>query len=191
MLPTIVAISIACAALAVTLLLRVRSYRGKRVVVCPETHETAGAEIDALAAARGEVFGEPQFVLSACSRWPENAACDQACAPQIADAPRETLVRDIVRRWYLGRSCSFCGASVEGAGDAVAPGLRTLDGKLHEWRDILPQDLMRVLDNAAAVCARCELTESFRRDFPAMVVERTSARRPELPSPPLRSSAVY
>src|SRR3990170_731940 len=45
-------------------------FRGTRVVVCPENHQTAAVEVDAGQAAVSAVMGSPDLHLQACSRWP-------------------------------------------------------------------------------------------------------------------------
>ena len=159
-------------ALVATFLTLYFRYRGKRIVTCPETHEPVSARINAALAAGTWIASQPRFVLTACSRWPERAGCDQACAPQIAASPEETLVRNIVARWYAERTCVFCAQPIGETGGPVAPGLRSADGALHEWKDIAPEDLPRFLEQSVAVCARCELVEDFRAHNPKLVIER-------------------
>jgi len=182
-------VAAAFALLGIVALARVPSYRGDRVVICPETKEPVGATIDAWLAARTELGAAPRFVISTCSRWPEHAGCDQACAPQVADSPQGTLVRNIVARWYRSRSCVFCGESIREIHGLAIPALRTIDGQLRDWTAIEPADLTRMLKEAVAVCARCDVVESFRRDFPKLVIERPAP--PREAHPVLRSDAVY
>jgi hypothetical protein len=47
------------------------TYRGKRLITCPETHKTEAVDVDATKAAIGALFGEPNLRLDFCSRWPE------------------------------------------------------------------------------------------------------------------------
>jgi len=149
-------------------------YRGGRVVTCPETRSPVGAKINAALAAGTWIVSRPRFVITTCTRWPERAGCDQACAPQIEASPEETLVRNIVGRWYAERMCNYCAKPIREIGGAVLPGLR-IDGELHEWKDIAPQDLPRVLEQSAAVCARCDLVEDFRMRHPELVTTRPVA----------------
>ena len=44
-------------------------------------------------------------------------------------------------------------------------------------------DLILAIAHHLAVCARCELAESFRRDFPHLVTDRAET--------PLRNRAIY
>ena len=159
-------------------------YRGKRIVVCPETQQPVGAEIGAMRAAAG------RFVITSCSRWPERAGCDQACAPAIAASPQETLVTDIVTRWYAGRVCVLCGQPIQGLGGAIVPALRNSAGVITPWSNMRPEELPSLLGTAVAVCASCELAEHFRRVHPELVVERprTPSHAERLPNP---SVALY
>jgi hypothetical protein len=135
--------------------------RDKRIVTCPETHQPVGLNVN------------HRFVVTTCTRWPEREGCDQACTAEVRDSPEETLVRTIVTRWYSERLCIYCDQPIEAiSGSAVVPALRSPDGVLREWRDVSPEDLPALLETSAAVCARCELAESFRRDFPQLVTDR-------------------
>ena len=158
-------------------------YRGARVVTCPETRQPVGVKIDAAVAMRTAVTDAPRYVITACSRWPEREGCDQACVPQIATSPQGTLVRNIVARWYEGRTCVYCGKPITEINGRIVPALRTTDGVLHDWDSIAPEDLPALLDTAAAVCANCELAEDFRLRFPGLVTDRAET--------PLRNRAVH
>ena len=153
-------------------------YRGKRIVTCPETRLPVGAEINAALAAGTWLVTQPRFVITACSRWPERAGCDQACAPQIEAAPEETRVRNIVADWYGQRTCVYCTRPIREIGGLVVPALRTPEGELREWKDVAAEDLPRLLEHSFAVCASCELTEDFRRRNPSLVIDRPHAAPP-------------
>ena len=176
------AVIVVSAAVILFLALYMR-YRGKRIITCPETNLPATAEVDAALAAGTTMATRPRFVVTACSRWPERAGCDQACAPQIEASPEETRVRSVVARWYRARRCFYCSRRIRDVGGAVAPGFLGTDGALREWKDIPANDLPDALANAVAVCANCELAEDFRRRFPDLVTERADT--------PLRHRAVY
>jgi len=145
--------------------------RPARIVTCPETAQPVA------------VTSTPRFVISSCSRWPERAGCDEACAPQIAAEPRGTLVTSIVTRWYRDKPCAYCGRRIGDIEGTVVPGLRGFDGELREWREVAPEQLPHMLSESLAVCARCELTESFRREHPELVTDRVET--------PLRNRAIY
>jgi len=148
-------------------------YRGKRIVMCPETEAPVALEINAPLAAGMWIVSEPRYLVTACSRWPERAGCDQACTLQVDAAPDTTRVHNIVAKWYAERTCVYCANAIrEISGSAIAPALRLTNGELREWSDVPAEDLPRILASAAAVCARCELTEDFRRRFLDRVIER-------------------
>lgn len=167
-------------ALFIALYLR---YRGKRIVTCPETLLPVGAEISAALAAGTWMTARPHLVVTACSRWPERAGCDQACASQVEAAPEETLVRSIVTRWYGERTCFYCAQPIGEISGAVVPALLDSDGALREWKDVAAEDLPGALANSVAVCAKCELAEDFRHRFPNLVTMR--------PDTPLRNRLIH
>ncbi len=158
-----------------SLLAKLRSLwtiRGNRIVTCPDTHHAVGVRVN------------HRYVVTTCTRWPERADCDQACALQVKAWPEETLVKNIVTRWYQERDCAYCGKPIRAVdGAAVVPALRSPDGTLQEWRDVSPENLPALLKTCVAMCARCELAESFRRDFPQLVTDRSET--------PLRNRAIY
>jgi hypothetical protein len=182
-------LAIAAAGLTLALVAKSFAYRGQRVVTCPETCRSVGAKIDGWLAARTELAGAPRYVISACSRWPEKSGCDQACAAQIASSPRGTLVQDIVARWYENKLCAFCGDGIGEIRGIVHPAVRTANGRIEDWSDVAPEDLPKILRDAVAVCARCDVVEIFRQDNPELVIERR--RTPQAARPVLRSSAGY
>lgn len=155
-------------------------YRGKRIVTCPETNAPAGATIHAALAAGTWLVTQPRFVVSACSRWPERAGCDQACASQVGASPDATLVRTIVAKWYSERTCIYCAQPIPELGPAaVTPALLDPNDELREWSDVAPENLPQVLAVSVAVCARCELAEDFRLRFPDRVIDRPGTRMRE------------
>ena len=84
------------------------TFRGKRLVSCPETHRPAAVRVDAAKAGLETALGHVQLKLSQCSRWPEREACGQECLAQIKEAPKACLVRTIINRWYVGQDCVYC-----------------------------------------------------------------------------------
>ena len=165
-------------------------YRGKRIVECPETRQPVCTEIGAVRAAASELIGNGGVVITSCSRWPERAGCDQACSPAIAAAPRETLVTNIVTRWYARRACVLCGKQIGDLGGAIVPALRPEGGEIRPWSEIAPEELPALMRSAVAVCAACSLAEEFRHVHPELVIERPRLEKKteHLPSP---SVGVY
>ena len=189
LIASLIFIVIASIGIGVLYLRSWREYRGKRVLTCPETRLPVGAEVDAARAARGALVDNPRFVITSCSRWPERAGCDQACAAQVEASARETLACILVRLWFEEHPCVYCGKTIAELGnDGILPALRGPDGKLREWSRVSPEELPELFRNAVAVCAICDLVESFRSDFPELVTEREHEVAEFVP---LRSTAVY
>ncbi|HEX6626234.1 MAG TPA: hypothetical protein VF064_21130 [Pyrinomonadaceae bacterium] len=151
-------------------------YRGTRVVVCPETRGYVAVEVDARhAAATAATKGEPELVLSACTRWPERAGCDQACVWQIERAPADCLVRTMLDEWYAGKSCHFCGQTFGHVRwHEHKPALLTPDHLVVEWREVRPELVPAALRTHRPVCWNCAVAETFRTGHPELVTDRDS-----------------
>ena len=151
-------------------------FRGKRVVVCPETHKYVAVEVDAAHAAATATDEGTELRLSSCTRWPERADCDQDCVYQIANAPEDCAVRTILADFYEGRSCVLCHKPLAAPRwDDHKPALmRAYDRRTFECRELPPEALPVVLDSYLPVCWNCHVTESFRREHPELVTERDS-----------------
>lgn len=148
-------------------------YRGKRVVVCPETGKHVAVEVDARHAAATAAKGETELVLRSCTRWPERAGCDQDCVAQIARAPEDCLVRAMLDEWYAGKSCHFCGGAFGEIGWADhKPALLSPDHLIVEWKEIAPERVPEVLRTHRPVCWDCAIVETFRADHPELVTDR-------------------
>jgi hypothetical protein len=155
-------------------------YRGKRVVVCPETRRAVAVEVNAPLAAVSAIVGEPRLRLSDCTRWPERRDCGQECVPQIEMAPEDCLIRNILTNFFEGKVCSFCGKPF----GAIhwpdhKPALLGSDGKTRLWSDIPPEQIPDVLLTHAPVCWDCHIGETFRREHPDLVVDWPSASQHE------------
>lgn len=149
------------------------SYRGKRLVTCPETNQPAVVEVNAIQAARTAMIGKPHLELDTCSRWPEREHCGQECLQQIEAAPEACLIQTILTNWYKGKSCVLCGHAFEKIHWAEhKPALRDQEGRTYGWQDIHLEQLPQVLQTHAPVCWNCHIAESFRRQYPDLVVDR-------------------
>lgn len=160
-------------------------YRGKRVITCPETHDGAAVTVDAVHAAFSG-----QLQLSACTRWPERAGCDQACLSEIATSPESCLVRSIVTKWYAAKSCVSCGRPI---GTIVwheaPPAVYKQDGTSCEWKDIPVQDLPRTFASSQPLCWYCNNVAEFGRLHPGLITKR---QRPADPAEkPLGTNNIY
>jgi hypothetical protein len=152
-------------------------FRGKRVITCPETRTPVGVKVDLKHAASTAAFSRrPDLRLTSCSRWPERQDCDQDCVLQVRMAPRDTLVRTILAQYYKGKRCVFCGRSfVELNLFDHKPALLNLEGITLESTEVSPERLPDVLATHKPVCWNCHVSETFRREFSDLVVDRSRA----------------
>ncbi|HEX9185470.1 MAG TPA: hypothetical protein VGB87_00225 [Vicinamibacteria bacterium] len=151
------------------------TYRGTRPVVCPETGEVAGIQVDAAHAALSASRGRPQLHLVLCTRWPERAGCGQECLGQIASAPEGCLLRNILGYWYQGKSCAYCGRSFRATRwHEQEPGLVTPDGALVAWDTVRAEQALEVLATHKPVCWDCRVAEGLRRGHSSSPTTRRS-----------------
>lgn len=177
---TVIAI-VAAALLALAAALAVRTWlrmRGTRVVTCPETQALAGVELDARQAALTGLYKAPHLRLRSCSRWPEKQDCGQECLRQIAAAPEECLVRNILARWYEGKTCTYCATPFAALDWEIRkPALLAPDGALLEWSEVPGAQVFAVFETHKPVCFTCFTTNAFVRSHPDLVVNRSGLRR--------------
>jgi hypothetical protein len=149
-------------------------YRGKRVITCPETNRSAAVEVNAGRAMRTAAIGRLELRLSECSHWPEKENCGQECVRQIEASPEDCLVRNIFQKWYLDKACAICRKKLDQA-DWMEhqPTARNSENITFELRDFAPEKLPEVLATHQPVCWNCHIAETFRREHPDLVVERT------------------
>jgi len=152
-------------------------FRGKRVLICPETRNPVGVDVDVKHAVSTAVFSRrPDLRLTRCSRWPERHDCEQDCVLQVRMAPADTLVRTILNEFYKGKKCVFCGLSF---GEVhlfdQKPALLSPEGVTIEWEVVRPESLPGVLRTHKPVCWNCHIAETFRKEFGDLVVERSCA----------------
>jgi hypothetical protein len=158
-----------------------RTFQGKMLVTCPETHQPAGVAVDAKHAALTAIPGEPDLRLKECTRWPERQNCGQECLAQIELSPENCLVRTILTHWYKGRSCVFCGKEFQQIDSYdhravfwydMKPALISPEGRIVEWFEVPVETLPQVLTTHKPVCWNCLIAETFRRKYPELVVNR-------------------
>jgi|SRR5882672_6206561 len=149
------------------------SYRGKRLITCPETHKIEAIDVAARSAALTAAFGEPRLRLDRCSRWPERQDCGQECLQQVETDPQNCLVWNIASNWYQGQRCVYCYKRIGPLQHlGHAPALMGPDRVTVEWKQFRPEQLPRVFSTFKPVCWNCHVTESFRRVHPELVVDR-------------------
>ena len=148
-------------------------YRGARVITCPENLQPAGVRVDASHAAASALASAPDLRLSTCSRWPEKAGCGQECLRQIEASPEDCLVRNILVRWYEGKSCALCGKPIgEIQLTDQKPALLLAGNTIVEWKDVAPEKLHAALAEAKPACFSCQLATSFARQHPELITDR-------------------
>lgn len=171
----LVSIVIAVAALALVVTPIVRGYmryRGTRLVTCPETKASAAVEVDAFQVAMSE-GGTHKLHLKECSRWPERENCGQDCLSQIEASPEDCLIRNIVTKWYEGKSCAICGKAIAGIDwREHKPGVLGPDRKTALWSEFRPEELPAVMASRLPVCWDCHIASTFRNQYPDLVVDR-------------------
>jgi hypothetical protein len=149
-------------------------YRGQRVITCPETRMPAAVEVDAGHAALTASISHPDLRLKACSRWPEREDCGQECLLQVELSPEDCLVRNILTSWYAGKHCVSCRKPFgEIHWQDHKPSLLSPEGKTVEWNEVAAEKVPDTLATHFPVCWDCHITESFCRQHPQMIVDRS------------------
>jgi hypothetical protein len=173
--------------LAVAVLAAIRAgrawlnYRGDRVILCPENQKPAGVALDVRHAVGFTMRHNTDFALwkggglqlASCSRWPERSGCGQQCLSQIQDSPQDCLVRNILTRWYQGKSCAWCGRPFDQVQwDVRKPALLDSSGISLEWSAVPADRLQQTLAVAQPVCFACHMATTLVREHPELAVER-------------------
>lgn len=145
------------------------TFRGQRLVSCPETHKPAAVRVAAGKAA----FGHNAIGLCQCSRWPERKECPQDCLAQIKEAPAACLVWNIMTRWYQGQNCAYCHEPF----DKIRwhdhpPGLIDSTRQSLLWSEVPAERLQETMRTHVPVCWNCYIAETFRQKYPGMAVDR-------------------
>jgi hypothetical protein len=149
-------------------------FRGERVITCPETRRPAAVEVDSVHAALTAGYSHPDLRLKSCSRWPERQDCGQECLLQIEIAPEDCLVRHILSSWYLDKHCVSCGRKFgEIQWSDHKPALLSPEGLTVEWASIPAENVPDVLNTHFPVCWDCHITETFCREYPDLIVDRS------------------
>jgi len=149
------------------------TYRGRRLVRCPETQQTEAVDVAARKVVSTAFWGNPMLRLEQCSRWPERQACGQECLQQIEADPDNCLVWNIVSQWYEGQSCALCHKRFGRLKHLDhSPALMDADRRTTEWKGFRAKDLPKIFSTYSPVCWDCHVTETFRREHPELVVNR-------------------
>jgi hypothetical protein len=173
---SLIAIIITAAALWFGIRWLVRSsstYRGPRIVTCPETKKPTIVEVDALHASLTSTVGLPDIRLKDCTRWPIKEQCGQECLMDLDVAPGRCLVSGVLMRWYRDKNCVLCRKPFPELHWADhRPALLSTDGTLLSWSEVNLDKLPEVLETHSPVCWDCYITQEFRLDHPDLVTFR-------------------
>ena len=149
------------------------TYRGKRLITCPESLTKEVVDVAARKAATSAIVGEPVLRLDQCSRWPERHDCGQECLRQVEADPENCLVWNVVSNWYEGQKCVYCHKRFGRLHHLDhAPALLGPDRETVEWDQVHPERLPELFSTHKPVCWSCHVTQTFRREFPERVVYR-------------------
>jgi len=149
-------------------------FAGERVIICPETGKQAMVEIDTRHAAITSLLGQTDLRLESCARWPIKQDCGQECLLQFDDAPPECVVRSVLEKWYRDKSCAFCEKPfAEISLVDHQPALLNPEGVTVEWRQIPMSAVTEAMTSYLPVCWNCHVAQTFRREHPELVVDRT------------------
>lgn len=148
-------------------------FHGRMIVTCPENKAPAGVRVDVNRLLRSAFVGKRHLRLQDCSRWPERQDCGQTCLRQIESAPESCLVRNWLTDWYRGKKCFYCGRAFYDINwHDHKPAVRDPEGELISWHEIPAERLPVILATHRPVCWNCYIAESFRREYPDLVVDR-------------------
>ena len=162
-------------------------FGGERVIICPETGKQAIVEVDARHAAFTSLLLQPEIRLESCWRWPLNKECGQECLVELDVSPPECLVRSVLMKWYKGKRCVFCLRTFDELSlTDHKPSLLSLEGNPVEWQQVKMSNLAEVLATHTPVCWNCDIAQTFRREHPDLVVDRSFPRQPSCSRPALR-----
>ena len=149
------------------------SYRGKRLVTCPETLGKEAVNVAPRKTAAWAFAGEFDLRVNQCSRWPERRDCGQECLQQIEADPENCLVWNIVSNWYEGQKCVYCHNSFGPLRHFDhAPALMGPDRNSVEWNHFRPEHLPELFSTHKPVCWTCHVTETLRKEHQGLVAHR-------------------
>jgi hypothetical protein len=149
-------------------------FRGDRVITCPENQQAAGVRVDAGHAGWSAMQGNLDLRLDSCSRWPEHKDCGQQCLRQIEASPEGCLVRNILTKWYEGKTCALCGRPIGEVHWADhKPALLSGEHKTVQWQDVAADSVPEVLTSHQPVCWNCHIVNSMVMQHPDLVVDRS------------------
>jgi hypothetical protein len=165
------------AAVLVGLFFFVRFWRrttAPRLVRCPDDGNPYAVELSATHQLAQKLRGEHGLRLQDCSRWPDQADCDQPCREQIATAPDGCRVRSLLDRYYANETCTLCGKEFGPTIDWYQhePGFIAPDHTVLTWQDVPPERLPETMATYQPLCWDCKILELVRQKHPERVTDR-------------------
>ena len=94
-------------------------------------------------------------------------------------APAGTRTGDLLRSWFAGKSCTICERPIPPIQRIEQhPGLMSPSRDLVSWEQFARDErLPQMLESHLPVCANCVMAETFRRQYPDLVVDRSEHGR--------------
>jgi hypothetical protein len=156
-----------------------RTYRGVRVITCPETRRPAAVKVDVRHAAASAVRDTLDLRLKSCTRWPERAGCDQDCLAQIEADPDDTRLEMILNDCVAGERCVLCRRRIPPLTRlGHRPAFRASNGTTIGVDDIAPERVYEITRTHTPICWDCHVAETFRREHPDLVIDRPATPPP-------------
>jgi hypothetical protein len=136
--------------------------KSARVVVCPETRQSAPVKVNVFERIMTFLRGCERLELKECSRWPERRDCGQECLLQVDSSPE--LLNRLLRRWYGSKECVLCHrALVEDDWRLGHYSALDAGGKFLTAAEIAVSELHMLMDTLRPVCWSCHQVEAARR----------------------------
>lgn len=149
-------------------------FAGGRIITCPETGKQAMVELDVRHAAISSLLGQADLRLENCWRWPLRQDCGQECLLQLDVAPAACLVGSVLEKWYRDKKCAFCQRPFQEI-ELIdhKPALLNPEGVTVEWKTIPISGANEAMETYLPVCWNCHIAQTFSREHPDLVVERS------------------
>ena len=106
-----------------------------------------------------------------------NHARTTAASAPVATAPAGTRTGDLLRAWFANKSCTICERPIPPIQRIEQhPGLMNPESPSHDvvtWEQFARDErLPELLETHLPVCANCVMAETFRRQYPDLVIDR-------------------
>ena len=151
-----------------------QKFGGERVIICPETGKQAMVELDVRRAAVSSLIGQTDLRLENCWRWPMKQNCGQECLLQLDVGDENCMVRSVLEKWYRDKACAFCERTFAEI-DLIdhQPALLNPEGVTVEWKQVPISAVIEAMSTYLPVCWNCHVAQTFRREHPELVVDRS------------------